>query len=106
MTKKLFNEIEEKKSHLEKMEVSNRVRVAEERQKKENEENIKKEHEKLWENTREKRVKHWRKFSEKRDKNRKRGKYEIKAPLFRTEERNDQLPKLDLKMMKANINKK
>lgn len=85
MTKKLFAEIEEKKTHFQRMEAASRKRMQEDREKIEAEEQVKKEQQKEWEHTRDKRVKSWKKFCDSRLNGRKKGKYEVRAPQVREE---------------------
>jgi len=87
MTKKLFNEIEEKKVHFQRMAESTRMRMHEEKERLEKQEQARKEEQKEWEHTRDKRVKSWRKFRDARLNGKKKGKYETRAPEVRAEQR-------------------
>jgi len=95
MTKQLFKEIEDKKLHFQRMEMSSRKRMQEEKEKVDKEELAKKEQQKEWEHTRDKRVKSWRTFRDNRLNGRKKGKYEIHPPEVKAEERPDYLPKAE-----------
>ena len=102
MSKKLFTEIEEKKVHFQKMEFNSRKRLQEDRDKIEAEEQVKKEQQKEWEHTRDKRIKSWRKFRDTRLGGRKKGKYEIRAPEVKMEERPSYAPKAEGKPLGIN----
>ncbi len=102
MTKKLFEEIEEKKTHFQRMETTSRKRMQEDKERIEREEEMKKKEEKEWEHTRDKRVKSWRKFKDSRLNGHKKGKYETRAPDVRAEERPDYAPKVEGKPMGIN----
>jgi hypothetical protein len=102
MTKKLFAEIEEKKAHFQRMEATTRKRMQEDREKLEQDEQSKKEQQKEWEHTRDKRVKSWRKFRDTRFSGHKKGRYEIRAPHVKMEERPEYAPKTEGKPMGIN----
>lgn len=87
MTKKLFNEIEEKKVHFQRMAESSRKRMREEKERMEKIETERKEEQKEWEHTRDKRVKSWRRFRDGRLNGKKKGRYEMRAPEVRAEQR-------------------
>eukprot|EP00826_Nyctotherus_ovalis_P054973 TRINITY_DN7263_c0_g1_i7.p3 TRINITY_DN7263_c0_g1~~TRINITY_DN7263_c0_g1_i7.p3 ORF type:complete len:149 (-),score=53.85 TRINITY_DN7263_c0_g1_i7:77-523(-) len=95
MTKKLFNEIEEKKVHFQRMATSTRHRMQEEKERIEKQEQARKEEQKEWEHTRDKRVKNWRKFRDLRLNGKKKGRYEMRAPEVRTEQRSEAGAKLE-----------
>lgn len=93
--KKIIDEIEERKTHSEKMDNAHRKREREEEElrkmKEENEKALSKE----WESYRDKRVKNWNKFQNKILNGKRRGKYETRPPKHKTEERQDN-DKIDL----------
>jgi len=107
MCQKLFEEIEERKKHFERLESSAKKRAREEAETVKVEDQIKTEESKAWENSRDKRVDNWRAFKSKlvpaqptkgknKSKNQKqKKKFEFKASLVRMEERPSSAPKTE-----------
>lgn len=93
MTKKLFDEIEEKKVHFQRMAVSAHKRMQEEKDRMDKIEQTKKEEQKEWEHTRDKRVKSWRRFRDSRLNGKKKGKYETRPLEVRAEIRPETIKK-------------
>ena len=89
MCKQLFEEIEERKQHFERLDAAYKRKKRTEVEKKKVVEEIVKEDMKAWEDNREKRVDNWRVFTDKKDKIEKRKKthFGIKAPPVKMEER-------------------
>jgi len=108
MCQKLFEEIEERKKHFERLESSAKKRAREEAETVKVEEQIKSDESKAWENSRDKRVDNWRAFKSKlvpahplakgksKSKSQKlQKKFEFKASLVRMEERPANAPKTE-----------
>jgi DnaJ family protein C protein 8 len=91
MCKRLFEEIEERKQHFERLDAAYKRKKRTEAEKAKVQEEILKEDLKAWEDNREKRVESWRNFSDKKSRLEKRKKthFGIKAPPVRQEERPD-----------------
>jgi hypothetical protein len=89
MIKKIIQEIDERKVHTEKMEMSHKKREREEEEFKKMQEDLEKQQAKEWESYRDKRVKNWSKFQSKILNGKKKGKYEIKPPRYKMEERTE-----------------
>ena len=87
MMVKIMQEIEEKKQHQERMESSQKKREREEFEFVKEKEEYEKQQNKEWESYRDKRVKNWNKFRDKIMNGKTKGKYEIKPPLYKMEER-------------------
>jgi hypothetical protein len=87
--KKIIDEIDERKTHSEKMESANRKREREEEEERKMKEEFEKNVNKEWESYRDKRVKNWNKFQTKILSGKRRGKYETRPPKYRMEERTD-----------------
>ena len=89
MCKKLFEEIEERKQHFERLDSAYKRKKRTEAEKTKVQEEILKEDLKAWEENREKRVESWRNFSDKKQRIEKKKKthFGIKAPPVKQEER-------------------
>lgn len=91
MCKQLFEEIEERKQHFERLDAVYKRKKRTEAEKAKVQEEILKEDLKAWEENREKRVESWRNFSDKKTKIEKKKKthFGIKAPPVKQEERSE-----------------
>lgn len=89
MTKKIIEEIDERKTHTEKMETAHKKRERDEEEFRRMQEDLEKQQAKEWESFRDKRVKNWNKFQSKILNGKRKGKYEIKPPRYKMEERTD-----------------
>jgi DnaJ family protein C protein 8 len=87
----LFEEIEERKQHFERLDAAYKRTKKNEVEKKKTEEEILKEDMKAWEDNRDKRVDSWRSFTDKKTRieKKKKTKFGIHAPSVRMEERPD-----------------
>lgn len=105
MCKQLFEEIEERKQHFERLDSAYKRKKRTELEKTKVQEEILKEDLKAWEDNREKRVESWRTFSEKKTRIEKRKKthFGIKAPPVKMEERPEHA-KVDLEGRPLGIN--
>ena len=93
MIKKIMEELEEKKSFMEKQEMSQQKREREEYEFKKMQEEYEKQYNKEWESSRDKRVKNWTKFKEKITCGKKKAKFEIRPPQLKAEERPENIQK-------------
>ncbi len=88
-TKKIIDELEERKTHSEKMDNAHRKLEREEEDFRKMKEEIEKNTTKEWESYRDKRVKNWSKFQSKILNGKRRGKYETRPPKYKMEERGE-----------------
>jgi len=97
MCKKLFEEIEERKQHFERLDSAYKRKKRVEVETNKAKEEILKEDMKAWDDNRDNRVNAWRSFTDKKVKIEKKKKthFGIKAPQTRMEERPDHAPNLD-----------
>ncbi len=87
MIQKVINEIEERKEHSERIENAYKKRERDEEELRHTQEEYDKMYNKEWESYRDKRVKNWNKFQGKIKGGKRKGKYEIKPPKYKSEER-------------------
>lgn len=97
MCKKLFEEIEERKQHFERLDSAYKRKKRFEADKTKATEEVLKEDMKAWEDNREKRVDSWRKFTDLKTKieKKKKAHFGIKAPPVKAEERPEYAQKYD-----------
>ena len=89
MIKKISEEIEERKTHSDKMETAHKKRERDEEEERKAQEELDKQYNKEWESYRDKRVKNWNKFQSKILDGKRKGKYETNPPRYKTEERSE-----------------
>ena len=90
MIETIMNEIEEKKKYAEKMQFAYKKRERDQKEEEKEKEEREKKFQKEWESCRDKRVKNWNRFKSKFMGRKSRGKYEIKPPRHKTEERDEE----------------
>ena len=97
MCKKLFEEIEERKKHFERIELCQKKRMRDEQERRKIIQDIETQDRQDWEANRDNRVKTWRTFQKNKSTTagKKRGRIEIRAPAVRMEERPASAPKND-----------